>query len=455
MQRLLALRSEVSNFTRAFFADEGFLDIETPILGKSTPEGARDYLVPSRVFPGRFFALPQSPQIFKQILMTAGCDRYFQLARCFRDEDLRADRQPEFTQLDMEMSFVSSEEVMDVTERYLKALLSELRGTEIKEDFERISWAEAMERYGSDKPDTRFGLELCDISDLAADSSFRVFSGAVKDGGSVRLIRVPQGGSMTRRQIDDLEAYVKTYKAKGLAWLVPGEKWRGSVLKFIDEDLRGKIRERAGAENGDLLLIVADADNRIVYDALGQLRCEVARRLELYDPKEDKFLWVTEFPLFDWNDEEERWHAVHHPFTMPLEDDIKWLDEDPGKVRAEAYDIVWNGTELGGGSIRIHDRELQNKIFGLLGFSPEAAYENFSFLLDAFEYGVPPHGGLAIGLDRLVMLLSGVSNIREVIAFPKVQTSADLMTKAPDKVSEEQLRELGLEITAADDEEDA
>lgn len=453
MQRTLALRSKVTSFTHRFFEDEGFLDIETPILGKSTPEGARDYLVPSRVFPGSFFALPQSPQIFKQILMTAGCDRYIQLARCFRDEDLRADRQPEFTQIDLEMAFVDSEDVMDVTERYLKALFAEVKGETYDEPFLRLPWHEAMERFGSDKPDLRFGMELCDISDLVKDSDFGVFKSALEEGGSVRLINVKEGGSMSRREIDRLADYVKTYKAKGLAWLAPGEPWRGSVLKFVDEDLRAKIAERAEAEAGDLLLIVADKNSAVVFDALGHLRCELAEQLKLYDPAENKFLWVTKFPLLEWNEDLGRYQAMHHPFTMPLDEDLPYLDSDPGRVRAKAYDIVLNGTELGGGSIRIHDRELQNKMFRLLGFSEESAYENFSFLLDAFSYGVPPHGGLAIGLDRLVMLLSGKDNIREVIAFPKVQTSSDLMTKAPGPVAEAQLEELGLLIR--EDEKDA
>ncbi len=446
MQRTLKLRSDITNFTREFFAKEGFLDIETPIMGKSTPEGARDYLVPSRVFPGQFFALPQSPQLYKQLLMTAGFDRYIQLARCFRDEDLRADRQPEFTQIDVEMSFVDSEDVMSLTEDYLKGLLKQIKGAAPTEPFQRITWQEAMERFGSDKPDLRFGLELTDISDLVADSEFGVFSNAISGGGSVRLITVPEAGTMTRKEIDKLGEFVKTYQAKGLAWLVPGEEWRGSILKFVDEGLKNKLLERTGAKPGDLLLIVADSDNFTVLNALGNLRNEVAAQRELFDPATDKLVWVTDFPLLEWDEEQERYSAIHHPFTMALDEDLPLLETDPAAVRAKAYDITMNGYELGGGSIRIHDRDLQNRMFELLGFTQEQAYENFSFLLDAFSYGVPPHGGIALGLDRLVMLLAGKDNIREVIAFPKVQTSGDLMTQAPGEVSAAQLAELGITV---------
>lgn len=455
MQAVIKLRSDVSNFTRHFFEDEGFLDIETPMMGKSTPEGARDYLVPSRVFQGRFFALPQSPQLYKQLLMTAGCDRYFQIARCFRDEDLRADRQPEFSQIDLEMSFVDREDVMNMVETYLVELLRKIKGQALDEPFLRLTWREAMERYGSDKPDLRFGLELCDISDLAAAMDFQVFAQALAGGGSVRLITVPGGGSMTRKEIDKLGEFVKTYKAKGLAWLAPAQEWRGSILKFVDSESRDALLERSGAAEGDLLLIVADPDNRVVLDALGHLRAEVAAKRGLFDPATDKLLWVTDFPLLEWDEEAGRYSAMHHPFTMPMDEDIPLLDTDPGQVRAKAYDIVMNGYELGGGSIRIHDRDLQNRMFGLLGFTEEAAYANFSFLLDAFSYGVPPHGGLAIGLDRLIMLLAGLDNIREVIAFPKVQTSADLMTQAPGEVSRKQLDELGLLIETSGTDQDA
>ena len=447
MQRIFKLRSDVSNFTRQYFAKEGFLDLETPMLGKSTPEGARDYLVPSRIFPGNFFALPQSPQVYKQLLMVAGFDKYFQIARCFRDEDLRADRQPEFTQVDIEMSFVDTEDVINTIEPYLKALMKEFKGEDI-DKIERITWQEAMERFGTDKPDMRFGLELTDISDLVEDMDFRIFSSAVKDGGSVRLITLEGGGDKySRRDIDGLTYYISEFGAKGLAWLVPEEdKWRGSITKFVDEDLENALLERTGAKNGDLMLIVADKNDKIVFNALANLRNKVAKDQGLYDPKSNKLVWVTEFPLFEWSEEEQRFKAMHHPFTAPMDEDIEFLESDKAKVRSKAYDIVMNGYELGGGSIRIHDRDLQVKMFELLGFSKERAYKNFSFLIDAFDYGVPPHGGIAFGLDRLIMLLAGTDNIRDVIAFPKVQTSQDLMSKAPTQVSEEQLSELGLNI---------
>ena len=446
LQRIIKLRSDVSNFTREYFSKNEFLEIETPMLGKSTPEGARDYLVPSRIYNGRFFALPQSPQLYKQLLMVSGFDRYMQIARCFRDEDLRADRQPEFTQIDLEMSFVEIEDVINMLEPYLQSIIKRFKGKEIG-PIERLTWKEAMERFGSDKPDMRFGLELCDISDLVENSSFRVFTDAIERNGSVRMIVVPNGGSMSRREIDALGEYVKAYRAKGLAWLAPeDDKWRGSILKFVDEDLQEKLLERSGAKFGDLMLIVADSNDKVVFDALGHLRNEVARQLELFDKDDDKLVWITEFPLFEWDEEEGRYTAVHHPFTSPMDEDIEFLESNQGKVRAKAYDIVMNGYELGGGSIRIHDSNLQSKMFKLLGFTEEAAYENFSFLIDAFKYGVPPHGGIALGLDRLVMLLSGTENIRDVIVFPKVQTSADLMTQAPGIVSNVQLQELGLDL---------
>ena len=446
MAKIMKLKSDLAHFTRNYFYEAGFLDVETPILGKSTPEGARDYLVPSRVYNGQFFALPQSPQLYKQLLMVSGVDKYFQIARCFRDEDLRADRQPEFTQVDIEMSFVEEEDIQNLMEPYLREVLKKFKGKEIPA-IEKLTYKEAMDRFGSDKPDMRFGLEICDISDLVADSEFRVFKDALDAGGSVRLITVPEGGKMSRREIDALSEYVKTYRAGGLAWLAPeDEKWRGSILKFVTEDLEAKLLERTAAKTGDLLLIVADKSNKIVLESLGHLRNKVAADLELYDPADDKLVWITEFPLFEWDEEEGRYTAVHHPFTSPMDEDIQYLETDPGRVRSKAYDIVMNGYELGGGSIRIHDNELQNKMFELLGFTKESAYEQFSFLLDAFKYGVPPHGGIALGWDRLIMLLSGSSNIRDVIAFPKVQTSADLMTKAPGVVSEQQLEELGLII---------
>ncbi len=452
MQRNLKVRSDITNFTRQFFSQEGFLDIETPMLGKSTPEGARDYLVPSRIFPGKFFALPQSPQLYKQLLMVSGVDRYFQIAKCFRDEDLRADRQPEFTQIDLEMSFVKQEDVMSLVESYLKALWADVKGQHVEDAFPRLTWEEAMGRFGSDKPDIRFGMELQDISDLVKDTEFKVFTSAIEAGGRVELIVAPGAGSMTRKEIDKLQDFVKDYGAGGLAWLVPGETWRGSILKFMDEELLSKLKEETAAKDGDLLLIVSDRNIRTVQTALGALRSHLGKMLELYDPSTDAFCWVTDFPLLEWDEEEKRFVAVHHPFTMPNEEDLDLLDKDPGKVRALAYDIVLNGYELGGGSIRIHDQDLQNKMFELLGFSKEQAYENFSFLLEAFQYGVPPHGGLAIGLDRLVMLALGIDNIKEVIAFPKVQSSADLMTQAPGFVSDRQLEDLGLAVNPSEPE---
>lgn len=450
MQKTMKMRSDVTNFTRSYFDAEHFVDIETPMLGKSTPEGARDYLVPSRIYNGRFFALPQSPQLYKQLLMVAGYDRYIQIARCFRDEDLRADRQPEFTQIDLEMSFVDVEDVLETMEDYVLAVLSKFKGHE-QGAITRLTWREAMDRYGSDKPDLRFDLELHDASEIFADSEFKVFSGAINGGGAVRVINVPGGGSMSRREIDSLSDYVKTYRAGGVAWLKPADdKWSGSIVKFVEEDKQAQLTELTGTQAGDLLLFVADSDNKIVFDALGHLRNEVAKRLELYDPADTSLVWVTEFPLFDYDEEEERYVAVHHPFTAPMDEDIQYLETDPARVRSKAYDIVMNGYELGGGSIRIHNKELQNKMFNLLGFTEEEAYEQFSFLIDAFEYGVPPHGGVAFGLDRLVMLLVGTDNIRDVIAFPKVQTSQDLMTKAPGFVADEQLTELGIIIDEKD-----
>ncbi len=446
MQRIFKLRSDFSNFTRQYFEEEAFIDIETPMLGKSTPEGARDYLVPSRIYNGRFFALPQSPQIYKQLLMVAGFDRYFQIAKCFRDEDLRADRQPEFTQIDIEMSFVDVEDVLELAEPYFQEVLMRFQNEDIGE-IERLTWKEAMERFGSDKPDMRFGLELCNVSDLFKDSEFKVFTGAIEGGGSVRLINVPGGASMSRRDIDSLSDYVKTYRAGGVAWMkVNDDAWSGSIKKFVDEDIQAKLVELTDAKDGDLLLFVADTNEKVVFDALGHLRVEVAKRLELFDTNTNKLVWITEFPLFDWDEEEERYTAVHHPFTSPMDEDIDLLDTDPGKVRSKAYDMVMNGYELGGGSIRIHDQDLQNKMFGLLGFTKEEAYEQFSFLLDAFDYGVPPHGGIAIGLDRFIMLLAKTDNIRDVIAFPKVQTSQDLMTKAPGEIAPAQFEELGLMV---------
>ncbi len=449
MQRNLIKRHQVTKVTRDFFDAKGFLEIETPMMIKSTPEGARDYLVPSRVFPGKFFALPQSPQLFKQLLMLSGYDRYLQIARCFRDEDLRADRQPEFTQIDLEMSFVQVEDVIEIIEEFISTLWDKVENYKVPLPIPRLTYAEALRRYGVDNPDTRFGMELQDVSDLAKELDFKVFTGAVEDGGSVQLIVVPQGAGMTRREIDSLANFVKDYRAKGLAWLTNEEQVRGSFLKFVNSDWTDRLFAKVNAEKGDLLLFVAD-QNDVVYDALGHLRNEVARRLNLIDESLWNFVWITEFPMFEYDEEAGRYVAVHHPFTSPMDEDLALLDTDPAKARAKAYDIVLNGNEIGGGSIRIHDQQLQRKIFSLLGMPEEESQKRFGFLLTAFEYGVPPHGGLAFGLDRLVMLLTKSASIRDVIAFPKVQNSSDLMTKAPTEVSVEQLTELGLELEQTD-----
>ncbi|OQB25340.1 MAG: Aspartate--tRNA ligase [Firmicutes bacterium ADurb.Bin182] len=446
MQRILIIRHKIAQCTRDFFARNGFLEIETPMLTKSTPEGARDYLVPSRVHPGKFYALPQSPQLFKQLLMLSGFDRYMQIARCFRDEDLRADRQPDFTQIDLEMSFVDEEDVMGINEEFLRYLFKEILGVEVKLPLRRIEYKEAMERYGSDKPDTRFGMELADISDLVADCGFNVFAQAVRAGGSVRCICV-QGGAekFTRREIDALSDFVKTYGAKGLAWLnAKPEGNQSSFAKFISEELTAAIMERAGAVKGDSIFIVADSSDDVVFASLGALRLMLAEKLDLLDSSRYELLWVTHFPLFEWSAEDQRFVAKHHPFTSPRDEDLPLLETDPGKVRAKAYDIVLNGNEIGGGSIRIHSQELQERMFKALGFTREAAWNRFGFLLEAFKYGTPPHGGLAYGLDRLVMLLCGTDNIRDVIAFPKVQNASCPLTNAPSPVDEKQLRELHL-----------
>ncbi len=445
MQEKLYLRHRITKLTRDYYDLAGFYEIETPILIKSTPEGARDYLVPSRVFQGQFFALPQSPQLYKQLLMLAGYDRYMQIARCFRDEDLRADRQPEFTQIDLEMAFVDVEDVIAINEGFLKRLFSEIMNVEIALPLPRMTFAEAMRRYGSDKPDIRFEIELKDVSDLLADNPFQAFSGAIAAGGSVQLIAVPGGASMSRKEIDSLGEFVKTYRAKGLAWLTVEDTPRGSITKFVTPELVASLAERAGALGGDLLLIVAD-QTRIVQDALGQLRCEVARRTNLVKADDYKLLWVTEFPLLEYDAEEDRYVAMHHPFTSPMDEDLMMLATNPAAVRAKAYDIVLNGTELGGGSIRIHDQELQQKMFSLLGFTEEQAWSRFGYLLEAFQFGVPPHGGLAFGLDRLVMLLTDSDSIRDVIAFPKIANSSCPMTDAPSVVDQKQLDELGLAI---------
>lgn len=448
LQRNIMLRSKIATFTREYLAKEGFLEIETPTLIKSSPEGARDYLVPSRVHKGEFYALPQSPQLFKQLLMCAGYDRYFQLARCYRDEDLRADRQPEFTQIDMELSFVDVEDVLAVNEGLISSLFKSVLGVDIPTPIQRLTWHEAMDRFGSDKPDLRFGMELKNISDIVADSGFSVFSSAVANGGSVRGIKVDQQAAMPRKKIDALTEFVKTYEAKGLAYLAIDTEGnvKSSFAKFLEEDKLESIKQRMEAKPGDLLLFVADK-NSVVFASLGALRCEIASQLGLLKKDEFKFLWVTDFPLLEWSEEDERFKAVHHPFTMPLDEDLQYLDTDPGRVRAKAYDIVLNGTELGGGSVRIHQADIQKKMFEILGLSEETARERFGYLLEAFKYGVPPHAGLAYGLDRVVMLMVGADSIRDVIAFPKVKDASCLMTEAPDRVDEEQLKELHIEIS--------
>lgn len=445
MQRNLFLRHRIAKCARDYFDENGFIEIETPMLGKSTPEGARDYLVPSRVKNGSFFALPQSPQLYKQLLMLSGYDRYMQIAKCFRDEDLRADRQPEFTQIDLEMSFVDSDDVMKVTEGFLSELFSDVMGVQIKLPIARLTYRDAMDRFGSDKPDLRFSLELKDISSIAAGIEFPPFVQALSGDGSVRAICVPGGASLSRKEIEEFGEVAKTYRAGGMAWLIPSETPRGSFLKFLDDGKIAGIAEETGAGKDDLILIVSDK-TQIVFDALGAVRCEAARKMNLINENEIALVWVTEFPLFEYSEEENRFVAKHHPFTSPMPEDLEMLGSDPGSVRSNAYDIVLNGTELGGGSIRIHDQDLQKRMFGLLGFTEEQAYEQFGFLLDAFRFGVPPHGGLAFGLDRIVMLLSGSKSIRDVIAFPKVQNSSDLMTEAPAPVAEKQLDELGIRV---------
>ena len=447
LQRNLILKSRVMQLTRSFFTNEGFLEIETPMLGKSTPEGARDYLVPSRVHPGCFYGLPQSPQLYKQLLMCSGYDRYIQIARCFRDEDLRADRQPEFTQIDMELSFVDVDDVIDVNERYLSYLFKEVLGIDVKLPIERITWQEAMDRFGSDKPDMRFGMELHDVSDIVKNCGFSVFTGALEAGGSVRGINAEGQGSMPRKKIDKLVEFAKGYGAKGLAYIAIAEDGtrKSSFAKFMTDEEMDALVAAMDGKAGDLLLFAADK-KKLVYDVLGALRLELAKQMDLLDKNEYRFVWVTEFPLLEWSEEENRFTAMHHPFTMPMDEDIPLLDTDPGAVRAKAYDIVRNGNEIGGGSVRIHQDDIQERMFKELGFTPEAAHEQFGFLLDAFKYGVPPHAGLAYGLDRLVMLIAKVDSIRDVIAFPKVKDASCLMTQAPQRVSEAQLDELGLEV---------
>ena len=447
MQRNMVMRHRVAKIARDYFDEQGFMELETPILTKSTPEGARDYLVPSRVHPGKFYALPQSPQQYKQLLMLAGYDRYFQIARCFRDEDLRADRQPEFTQMDMELSFVDIDTIIEINEGFIKKVFGEVLGIDIKTPFLRLPYKEAMDRFGSDKPDTRFGMELVDISDEVKDCGFKVFTDAVKDGGSVRCINAKGlGASLTRKTLDSLTEFVKTYRAKGMAWIVVEEGGlRSQITKFLDEDTVNAILKKADAQPGDGILIVADK-NSVVYDALGALRIEVANRFDMIDKTKFNFLWVVEFPLFEYSEEEGRYMAMHHPFTAPMDEDIDLLDTDQAAVRAKAYDIVLNGTEIGGGSLRIYNTALQQKMFEKLGFTKEQAWERFGYLLEAFKYGTPPHGGMAYGLDRLVMIMAGCDSIRDVIAFPKVQTAAELMTNSPDVVDDIQLKELSLKL---------
>lgn len=453
IQKNMLMRSKTTMVIRSFLEKEGFLEIETPMLTKSTPEGARDYLVPSRVHPGNFYALPQSPQIFKQLLMCSGYDRYFQLARCFRDEDLRADRQPEFTQVDMELSFVDEDDVIDVNERLLAKMFKEVINVDVELPIQRMTWREAMDRFGSDKPDIRFGMELKDITELVKDCEFVVFKAAIENGGSVRGINANGQGSMPRKKIDALVEFAKGYGAKGLAYIAINEDgtFKSSFSKFMTEDELKVIVEKMEGKPGDLLFFAADK-NKVVFDVLGNLRLEIARQLDLLDKNEYKFLWVTEFPLLEWSDEQERFLAMHHPFTMPMEEDLHLLETDPGAVRARAYDITLNGTEIGGGSIRIHQNDIQERMFEALGFTKEKAYEQFGFLINAFKYGVPPHAGLAYGLDRLVMLMAKVDSIREVIAFPKVKDASCLMSEAPNVVDEKQLEELGIEIAKEDQE---
>ena len=452
IQKNLMIRSQVATLTRAFLASEGFLEIETPTLIKSTPEGARDYLVPSRVHPGSFYALPQSPQLFKQLLMCSGYDRYFQLARCYRDEDLRADRQPEFTQIDMELSFVDVDDVLDVNERLLKKLFKEICGFDVQLPIPRMTWQEAMDRFGSDKPDLRFGMELKNVSDVVKGCEFAVFKGTLENGGSVRGINAQGQGHMPRKKIDALVEYAKGFGARGLAYVAISEDGtvKSSFAKFMKEEEMTALISAMDGKPGDLLLFAADR-NKVVFDVLGNLRLELARQLDLLKKDDFKFLWVTEFPLLEYSEEEDRYVAMHHPFTMPMDEDLQYIDSDPGRVRAKAYDIVLNGVEMGGGSVRIHQADIQSKMFEVLGFTPERAGEQFGFLLEAFKYGVPPHAGLAYGLDRVVMLMVGADSIRDVIAFPKVKDASCLMTEAPGQVDDKQLEELHIAVAAEEE----
>ena len=447
LQKNIMMRSKVTTLVRSFMADEGFIEIETPTLCKSTPEGARDYLVPSRIHPGEFYALPQSPQIYKQLLMCSGYDRYFQIARCYRDEDLRADRQPEFTQIDMELSFVDVDDVIDVNERLLAKLFKEVIGVDVQLPIQRMTYKEAMERFGSDKPDLRFGMELCDVTDVVKDCEFVVFKNAIEAGGSVRGINAEGQGAMPRKKIDALVDFAKGYGAKGLAYIAIHEDgtMKSSFAKFMKDEEMQALVEKMNGKPGDLLLFAADK-SKLVYDVLGALRLEIADQLGLLKKDEYRFVWITEFPLLEWSEELGRYQAMHHPFTMPMEEDLQYIESDPGRVRAKAYDIVLNGTEIGGGSVRIHQDDIQEMMFKALGFTMERAYDQFGFLLNAFKYGVPPHAGLAYGLDRLVMLMAQEDSIRDVIAFPKVKDASCLMSEAPNTVDAKQLEELGIAI---------
>lgn len=451
LQKNIMMRSKVTTLVRSFMADEGFIEIETPTLCKSTPEGARDYLVPSRIHPGEFYALPQSPQIYKQLLMCSGYDRYFQIARCYRDEDLRADRQPEFTQIDMELSFVDVDDVIDVNERLLAKLFKEVIGVDVQLPIQRMTYKEAMERFGSDKPDLRFGMELCDVTDVVKDCEFVVFKNAIEAGGSVRGINAEGQGAMPRKKIDALVDFAKGYGAKGLAYIAIHEDgtMKSSFAKFMKDEEMQALVEQMNGKPGDLLLFAADK-SKLVYDVLGALRLEIADQLGLLKKDEYRFVWITEFPLLEWSEELGRYQAMHHPFTMPMEEDLQYIESDPGRVRAKAYDIVLNGTEIGGGSVRIHQDDIQEMMFKALGFTMERAYDQFGFLLNAFKYGVPPHAGLAYGLDRLVMLMAQEDSIRDVIAFPKVKDASCLMSEAPNTVDAKQLEELGIAIAKSE-----
>ncbi|WP_068774193.1 aspartate--tRNA ligase [Paenibacillus sp. FJAT-26967] len=446
MQKTLMLRSKAAKVFRDYLDENGFLDIETPILTKSTPEGARDYLVPSRVHPGEFFALPQSPQLFKQLLMVSGLERYYQIARCFRDEDLRADRQPEFTQVDIETSFMSQDQLLEMMEQLLVRLFRETIGVEVATPFQRLTYAEAMDKYGSDKPDLRFGLELSTVTDIVADSDVKVFNMIAKNGGIVKALNAKGCATWSRKELDDLQPFASRYGGKGLAWITVKEgEWKGPIVKFFKEEEIAALTERLNVEEGDLLIFSADKP-KVVYDVLGNLRQKVGRDLGLIDDKAYKFLWVVDFPMFEYDEDEKRYAAMHHPFTRPNDEDLHLFDTDPGQMRAQAYDIVLNGYEVGGGSMRIYQREVQEKMFKALGFSPEEAKAEFGFLLEAFEYGTPPHGGMAYGLDRLIMLLAGRTNLRETIAFPKTASASDPLTDAPGAVSDKQLEELSIRI---------